>query len=120
MSEATDALIDIKEAIEEFGSTIRISTETETGYDPFEGATFTTTFEDTKGFTNTEATPKVFESFSAMTSNSAYDLSVLTFSDTPITKDNKIVFRGNSYEILFVSETILQDLTLLYELLVRK
>lgn len=120
MSEATDAILDIIDGQNEFGSSIKITSEVETGYDPYTGATYATTFADTKAFIKTEATPKVYDSFVNESTNSAYDMSIKLYFDTTITKDNKVVFKGNSYEIVFISETILQDTTILYELLVRK
>ena len=123
-SDATEAIQDIIEAIEEYGSTIRIATETESGYDPYTGATYSTTYEDTKAIISSLATQRVQEAFQNISKIegviSAYDLSIKLYTTTELTKANKIVYDGNTYEITFISDKILQDTRIIYELLIKK
>ena len=120
MSDATEAIQDIIEAIEEYGSTIRIATETETGYDPYTGATYSTTYEDTKAVISKHASKSMSEVMEANRITSAYDLSIKLYTTTELTKANKIVYDGDTYEITFISDKILQDTRIIYELLIKK
>jgi len=121
MNDADEAIIDIIEAIEEYGSTIQIVTLTKVvPYNPYKGEEYTETIVDTKALISNEATSKVNDNFIANNINSSYDLSIKIYSDIVITKSNKIIFDGNTYEISYVSSKILQDTTLIYELLIRK
>jgi len=115
MSDATDAIKDIKEAIAEYGSDIKIVTLTEGDYDPYTGATITRTEVPTKALISGTSTNEILNK-----AVDTFDLSIKMYDSTEITKDNLINFRGDDYEILFVDTKVLQNETLLYELLVKK
>lgn len=115
--DALDAIEDIKEAIEEYGSDILLVTLTEGAYDPYTGAATIRTEVITKALikstTSNESLAKAVDS---------YELSIKVYSDLEITEDNLINFRGNDYKIMpkGLDSKILQNETLLYELLVKK
>mgnify|MGYP000247643037 CR=1 FL=1 len=118
---ALETIEKLKKAIEKYGSVIKIQTITEGVYDPRNPEAGTTTTEvTTKALISSEASKKVAEGFKGTTSSSAYEMAMKLYNDTTITKDNKISFRGNVYDVLYVSESILQDTTYLYEILVKK
>lgn len=116
-ADALDAIIDIKEALEEYGSDILIVTLEEGAYDPYTGATTIRTEKPTKAIikstTSNESLAKAVDT---------YELSIKVYSATEITIDNLINFRGNDYKIVpnGLDSKVLQNETLLYELLVKK
>ena len=121
--DALEAIVDIKEAIAEYGSTITIKgNSTDAVYDSYGNIT-TPAVQDpdeiTKGIVKTEATVSVADAFSK-TNLGNYELAIKIYSPNIITKANSLVYKGNTYEIIFVSLKTLQDTNILYELLVRK
>lgn len=115
--DALDAIVDIKEAITEYGSDILLVTLTEGAYDPYRGATTIREEVITKALiTNTTSNESLAKAVDT------YELSIKVYSDVEITEDNLINFRGNDYKIMpkGLDSKILQNETLLYELLVKK
>lgn len=116
-ADALDAIKDIKEAVEEYGSDIILVKLTEGGYDPYTGPIETREETPTKAIikstTSNESLAKAVDT---------YELSIMVYSDIDITIDNLINFRGNDYKIVpkGLDSKILQNETLLYELLVKK
>lgn len=117
--EALDAIVDIKEAIAEYGSSIKIATESETGYDPYSGATYTTTYTDTKGLVGRTASSDLQIKIRSDLIGS-YEMSIVLYIDSEITKDNNIVFKEEEYDIKYIDKKFLQDTLIKYELLVAK
>ena len=115
MSDVTDAIKDIKEAIAEYGSNISIITLIEGAYDPYQGATETRVETNTKALVGSTSTNEILNNII-----DSYELSIRLYSAVEIKKDNLINFRGNDYKILYVDTKVLQNETLLYELLVQK
>ena len=119
MSEALEARADIVEAINEYGSTINIISITKgdlSNYDPYN---------PTAGDSETSVTHKALIGSTATNENlndvvDGYELSIRLYSAIPITKDQLVEFRDIRYEIVYVDEKILQDETLIYEVLVKR
>ena len=117
MSKATDTIVKIKKAIDKYGSDIKLVTLVEGDYDPYTGATTVREEVKTKGLigstTSNESLAKAVDT---------YELSIKVYSATEITIDNLINFRENDYKIVpkGLDSKILQNETLLYELLVKK
>lgn len=114
MSEAAEAIGDIVEALNEYGTSITLRTISEDSYDPYTGTATTEVDTDLKAFISLEASRVVSQQFAKNT----YDLALKTFHTEKITKSNKIVYNGEVYNITYVSSKVLQDTTLLYELLI--
>ena len=117
--DALDAIDDIIEAIDEYGSDIKVVTEVISGYDPYTGPIVASTSVDMKGIISSEATQRVNDIFTKLSTDS-YEMAIKLYSDVVVTKENKIAYKSLSYEILYVSEKSLQNTTILYEVLVRK
>lgn len=115
--DALNAIVDIKEAIAEYGSTIKIITNEQTDYDPYEGATVSRTEIPTKGIIKRSSTNEALNK-----SVDNYELSIMFYSSNEITTDNLINYKDNDYEIVpnGLAEKILQDTTLIYEALVKR
>ncbi len=117
--DALNAIADIKKAIAEYGSNVKILTKTAGELDSYgnvvveEGITSVST----KALIGSSATDKIGSRYSISTD---YSLSIRLYSKIPLTKANVIKFRDDDYEIVFIDEMVLQDTTLLYELLVKK
>ena len=114
MSEATEAILDIVEALNEYGTSISLRSVSENSYDPYTGASTTEVDTGLKAFISLEASRVVSQQFAKHT----YDLALKTFHTEKITKADKIVYDGEVYNIVYVSSKVLQDTTLLYELLI--
>lgn len=119
--DALNAIVDIKEAIAEYGSSIKILTQTAGEWDSYGNIVIPegTSEVITKALIGSSATDKLLTKLSGDILNS-YSLSMRLYSSTEITKANTISFRGDEYEIVFIDEMILQDTTLIYEILVKK
>ena len=122
MSDAQEAILDIAEALEEYGSNIVIRTITKgdlSTYDPRNPTSNETiTDVDSKGLIYSTATKDLAMTMPKELLNN-YEISIVLQSDTPITKANIIIFQSVEREIVFVSKKILQDLVLSYEVLVK-
>ena len=116
MQEALDAIDDIVEALEEFGTAIKLRTIVSTGYDPMTGSTGETITDTTlKAIIKSEASESTERAF-----NSDYELSIMFYSTVEPTKSHKIVLGTDVYNILYVSKSILQGVTFKYEVLCAK
>lgn len=117
MQDALEAIEDIKEALVTDGSSIEILTITEPVYDPYNPQEGTTVATPTKAFIATQSSN---ETLNKMVDS--YEMSIKFFSDTPITLQNQIRFRDEDYEIVpkGLDEKIYQDLTILYEALIKR
>ena len=122
MSDATDAIVDIKEAILEYGSSIILikhGVDVRDDYDNIITPAADTTF-PMKALIGTSATDATLGKLTQAQKES-YQLALRIYTTELINKeDYYIQFRSENYNITFISETILQDTTLIYELLVKK
>jgi SPP1 family predicted phage head-tail adaptor len=114
MSEATEAIEDIVEALNDYGSSITLRDGTVTAYDPYTGPSVTDVDTPLKAFISLEASRSLSQQFDSHT----YDLAIKTYHTSKITKEDQIIYDGQVFRILYVSSKILQDTTLIYELLI--
>ena len=124
-TDALSAIKDIKEALAEYGSSIEIETPSETSltdYDPLNPQPELPPVITTgKGIISSEATPNVGNAYLNSEENASYQLAIKTYLEgKEVTKNDKLVFNGSLYEIVYVANKILQDTLILQEILVRK
>jgi len=115
MSEATSVLKDIKQALSDYGTGVVLRVVTQSSYDTQTGQTETTTDINLNAFIRNNKTEKVPKE----TINSKV-LELMLYSDIEPTKKDKIVFNNVEYDIIKVTESILQGTVLKYEILARK
>ena len=118
--DAKEAIVDIAEAIEEYGSdvSVRTITKDQSLYDPRNpSAGIINTDVPTKALINTEASKDLATSMPKELIGT-YQIAMKLQSTTPITKANKIIYDGKVYEILYPSKRVLQNELLMYEILV--
>lgn len=122
MNDAQLAIIDIKQALEDYGSDIKIRTITKgslADYDPRNPTSGETKIDvSTKAIVRTQATKDLAVTMPQDLINN-YETSMVLYSDTNITKENKIVFEGLVKEIVYINKKMLQNTTISYELLVK-
>ena len=119
MSDALDAIVDIKEAMNEYGSTVILQTVTEGGYDFDIGMNTTTTINiNKKALISTLASRRMNENL--LQSNQSYDLAIKLYHDGEIKKTDNILVDTDTYEIVSIVKKVLQDEVLLYELALKK
>ena len=122
MSDALEAIEDIKEALAEFGSSIVIKKETSEVRDSYGNIITPADYVNinTKALIGNQATDKLLSKLTDDQKNS-YSLSLRLYTTELINKeDYQIEFRSKDYEIFMIDETILQDETLLYEVLLKR
>lgn len=125
-TDALEAIKDIKEAIEEYGNTISIRTETQDQsiYDP-RNPNAGLIYQDvnTKGIVKTEATQRVVDAFENIAkiegSVTSFELAIIFSGEETVSKKNKLIYRGDDYKIVFVSEKTIQDTIISYEVLAK-
>jgi len=120
--EALDAIQDFKDALVTDGSAVTIRTITAGEWDSYGNVIVVETVSDeiTKCFPSSEASSRVQAVINADTNISSYELSLKLYTETEVTKADRIVFDSDVYEILYVSKKIYQDIVVFYELLVKK
>ena len=126
MSDSTDAIKDILEAIEEYGSDIAIITQAQ-------DIPFGDPFYDYDNADNNKGVETVSDTFKAIIKSEAssslanqpesvvgkYNLAITFYTTIPFNRnDNKILYNGERYEITYISKKVLQNLTISYEVLV--
>ena len=118
--DALDAIDDIVEAVNTYGSDIKIGVETETlPYDPYVGHVYTTVWTDTKALIGKTASTDLSSKLTPDQLNS-YEKAIKIYSATEITKEHKIQIRSEDYNITVIDVKELQNTILLYELLIAK
>ena len=125
MNDALNAIKDIKKAIIDYGSDITLNKIVAGTYNPQTGTTSNgTTSYPMKAIVKSQATEKSQNALEYVSrienSISAYTLSVLLYHTEEPKKDWKVIYKGNTYTILYVSPTVLQNSNLIYELLIKK
>jgi len=116
MSDATDAIVDVVEALDEYGTDIVLRTVTEDSYNPHTGPTNSNVDKPLKAFIKEFASHQLSQQFSKDT----YDLAISTYDTSAITKTHKILYGGQEYNIVYVSSKVLQNETIIYELLIAR
>lgn len=119
MSEALKAIEDIKKEFEIYGSDVTLNKIVNGAYDPDIGDyTTTVTTIPVKAMISSTASYKMNELL--LQSNAAYDMAIKFYHDEEITKDWSVAFDGDTYNIVRIEKKILQDVTMLYEVAVKK
>lgn len=126
MSDATDAINDILEATEEYGSDIAIITQAQDipfgdpsyDYDNSDNNKGVETVSDTfKAIIKSEASTNLSNQPESVVGK--YNLAITLYTTIPFNRnDNKILYNGERYEITYISKKVLQNLTISYEVLV--
>jgi len=80
----------------------------------------TNDLEITKGLPSSEATESVANAYRNGSDTNTFELSIKFYTESVITKDNKMIYDSKDYEIVYVSKKVLQDTTLLYEALIKR
>ena len=120
MTDADEAIIDIRDAIATYGSNIIIRTTTKdpSQYDPYNpNSGIVTVDTPSKALISTEASTDLATSMPKELIGT-YQIAMKLQSDFVITKAHKIIFQGKTFEVLYPSKKILQDKVLMYEVLV--
>ncbi len=111
MSDATDAIADVIEAIEEYGSTVTLNIITAGTHDTVNGGTTG----DTTVPVSTKALPKNYTSKELQnTEIHATDIKFMIYHSTEIAYKDNIVYDGKTYKLLNIDKKILQDLNIIY------
>ena len=110
MSDATDAIFDIKEAILEYGSTITLNIITEGAYNTVTGDT-----DDIITPHSMKSLPKNYTS-KELESPDIYvkDIKFLLYFDGEIDYSDNLIFNGQTYKMLNIDKKFLQDENLIY------
>ena len=110
MSDATDAIFDIKEAILEYGSTITLNIITEGAYNTVTGDT-----DDIITPHSMKSLPKNYTS-KELESPDIYvkDMKFMLYFDGEINYSDNLVFNGKTYTFLNIDKKFLQDENLIY------
>ena len=121
MNDALNAIKDIKKAIIDYGSDITLNKIVGGTYNPQTGTTSgTTTSYPMKAIVKRNATVSLERSIANNVTVNTYELSILLYHTEEPKKDWKVIYKGNTYTILYVSPTVLQNSNLIYELLIKK
>ena len=110
MSDATEAIIEIKEAILEYGSTITLNIVTEGAYNPVTGES-----DDIITPHSMKSLPKNYTS-KELESPDIYvkDIKFLLYFDGEIDYNDNLIFNGKTYTFLNIDKKFLQDENLIY------
>lgn len=114
MSEATDAILDIKEALQEFGTDIVFQKTTAGSYSPT-GTTTTKVEYPTKALVSKESIRRTLTSFVG-----DYEFSFVLYLNFIPTKGDKIKYKNEIYNIVYVAPSTLQNVDMKYEILGKK
>lgn len=121
MTDAFEAIRDLQEALTEYGSDITLKKVIQGTYNPQTGnTTQTVTDYNMRAIIKRYASESLSRSISENTIVSSYELSLLVYHTEEIKKDWKVIFKGQTYQILYVSPTTLQNENISYELLIKK
>ena len=110
MSDATEAIEDIQEALEEYGSAITLKQITAGVFDPITGSTA-----NTSGNTTLKTLIRNYSSFE-LTNSEVHvdDLKFMIYTTILLNYDDILVYDGKEYKILNIDKKILQDVNLFY------
>ena len=121
-AKALSAIVKIKKAIDKYGSDIKIVTFVSGSKNSYGGVvkSKSNSYEITKGLISSEASESVDTAYRGGSKTNTYELSIKLYSESEINKDNKIVYLGHEHKIVYVSSKVLQNTTLLYEVLIKR
>jgi len=110
MSDATDAINDIQDALDEYGSSITLNVVTIGGYDPVEGEGLEIITPHNIKSLIKDYTTKDLEN-QAIHVN---DIKFRFYYNSEISYDDQIVFGGKTYSLENIDKKIFQDENLIY------
>lgn len=116
MTDARSAIIDIQEALAEYGSAITFKSVTQGVYSPLTGNVETTTDTVTKAIIKRFASKELSE----IVAVNSYELAAMFYHSGEVKVKDKIVLGGATYNIIHVSPLYLQDIIVKYEVLIKK
>ncbi len=120
MTDAQSAIIDIQEALAEYGSVITFKSITQGAYDPLTGNTETSTDTITNAIINRFASRELSEIVKDNTTVNTYELAAMFYHASTVKVNDKIVLNGATYNIIHVSPLYLQDVIIKYEVLIKR
>lgn len=120
MTDAQSAIIDIQEALAEYGSVITFKSVTQGVYSPLTGNAETTTDTITKAIIKRYASKELSEVVKDNVAVNSYELSAMFYHSGEVKVNDKIVLNGATYNIIYVSPLYLQDVIIKYEVLIKK
>jgi len=114
--EALEAIKEIQLALSQYGSDITFRSVTKGTYDPLTGDTTDTIVDiPTKAFIQSQASEATQRAF-----NGDYEVSFFTYLSSKPDKDDKIIYQSETYNIVYIAPTTLQNLNIKYEILGKK
>ena len=120
MSEATEAILDIQEALAEYGSDIVLIEIIEGDYDPISGDVLKVeVLTPTKAFLPSKMTSSLLSN-SQIVTTSSFDMVFQLYHNGTIDKSWEIEYNNHNYEIVLIDSTVLQNETLIYEIVAKK
>lgn len=115
MNDAQSAIIDIQDALAEYGSNVTLNQITVGAYNPSTGETTNTTVSTAlKAIIKKIASEDVLREY-----KEAYTYSLMLYHTSAIERLDTITIAGITYQVVFVSPMILQDIPIKYEVLVK-
>lgn len=113
MNEALDAVKEIQSALSEHGSDITYRKIEQETYNPMTGETTQTiTDTNTKAFIKKQATEATQRAY-----GEDYEVSFIFHLQEPPDKKGKVIFRGETYNIVYIAPSTLQNTDFKYEIL---
>jgi len=121
MSKATNTVLKIEKAVEKYGSAIKIRTITKGAYDPRDPTGNDTVVDVAAKGIFKKSMSQDLKNIVPENILQTFEKIILINADFELSKvDNRILYDNVPYEIVFISDPILQDVTLYYELLIQK
>jgi hypothetical protein len=121
MNDAQSAIIDIKDALAEYGSDVTLNTITVGAYNPITDTTTSTTVSTPmKALIKHSATAKTAESFRLQNPTSSYDYALMLYSTIEPEINDTVTIGSGVFNIVFVDKLILQNTIIKFEVLVKK
>lgn len=120
MTDAQSAIIDVQEALAEYGSAITFKSITQGVYSPLTGNTETSTDTATKALIKRFASKELSEIVKDNIAVNSYELSAMFYHSGTVKLNDKIVLSGVTYNIIYVSPLYLQDIIVKYEVLIKQ
>lgn len=120
MSDAQSAIVDIQEALAEYGSTVTFRSVTQGVYTPLTGNAETNTDTVTKAFIKQFATKELSDSIKDNVAVNSYELAAMFYITGTVKLNDKIIIGGVVYNIIYISPLYFQDIIVKYEVLIKK
>lgn len=120
MNDAQSAIVDIQDALTEYGTDITLNTITIGAYNPITDTTTSTTVSTAmKALIKNSATQHTAEVFKLQNPTSSYDYSLIFYSTIEPEINDTVTISGKTFKIVFVDKMILQNIIIKYEVLVK-